>query len=575
MPPPNVCCHEDEVDSLSNPLNFLDQNYQELQQKCLSEHMLYTDERFPPDNSSIGWFNEVPPEMDMSSIVWKRPSELVPNPKLIVDGVSRFDYAQGSLLGNCWFLAAIGALTFEKDIFKQVLPAGQSFSKDYTGIFHFRFWRFGKWIDVVIDDQLPTVDDELIFVSSKTSNEFWPALLEKAYAKVCGSYADLEAGFISEALMDFTGGTHMHFTLSSAPDNLWRTMECAFISKTLMGCGSVSVTSPEENQQLHGIVEGHAYTVTGVSEVMSDEFPVQLVRLLNPWGEEEWQGQWSDKSPQWNTVCEEVRKTCNEVLNNGEFWMSMEDFCSVFENLYICCLCPDFLDGSSECHWTSKRYFGRWSAGTTAGGDITKMETFWMNPQIRIPLELRSQSGKFSHEFFRDREPVAQTDELVWLREVMVFLKLEAGDVGCVVWDAAIVLSKYLETAHFCSNETGGSLWTSKNIIELGAGTGLVGLVAASLGANVTVTDLEDLQPLLQLNINKNKHHIHTGSIAAKTTIICCYEERTVGLNPEIEKRFFELLLKNFQSEEIPSEKQDPEFNSPDIHILHLRRRVH
>ncbi len=35
-----------------------------------------------------------------------------------------------------------------------------------------------------------------------------------------------------------------------------------------------------------------------------------------------------------------------------------------------------------------------------------------------------------------------------------------------------------------------------------------------------------------------------------------------------------QLLLQEFQSEEIPSEKQDPEFNSPDIHILHLRRRV-
>ncbi len=41
-------------------------------------------------------------------------------------------------LGNCWFLAAIGALTFEKDIIKQVMPAEQSFTKDYAGIFHFR-----------------------------------------------------------------------------------------------------------------------------------------------------------------------------------------------------------------------------------------------------------------------------------------------------------------------------------------------------------------------------------------------------------------------------------------------------
>ncbi|XP_054653656.1 protein-lysine methyltransferase METTL21D isoform X1 [Dunckerocampus dactyliophorus] len=191
------------------------------------------------------------------------------------------------------------------------------------------------------------------------------------------------------------------------------------------------------------------------------------------------------------------------------------------------------------------------------------------------------------------------------------------GDVGCVVWDAAIVLAKYLETKVFHDPSSGVNLWAGRRVVELGAGTGLVGLMAATLGAHVSVTDLDDLQSLLKVNIQDNQTLISSGSITAKvlkwgedvsdflpfpnyvlmadciyyeqsiaplvetlkllagpeTCVICCYEQRTEGINPKVERQFFELLQQSFSCEEIPLSKHDQEFSSPDIHILHIKKK--
>ncbi|XP_070699002.1 calpain-1 catalytic subunit-like [Pempheris klunzingeri] len=478
MPPPGVCMNiinarnkQDGHGTAANPEKFLNQDFQQLKQYCLIRRVRYIDEMFPPDRNSIG--DEILSPSDLARVVWLRPGKLVPNPSLTVDGVSRFDFGQG-LVGNCWFLASIGALTFQNDILEKVVPLDQTFDEDYCGLFHFKFWRFGRWVDVVIDDKLPTINGRLIFVHSKDPTEFWPALLEKAYAKVCGSYSDMNAGTPSEALVDFTGGVHICINLSDPPPNLWELMCRAGRSKSLMGCGTPQGETSDNTVLPNGLVQGHAYTVTGVKQLTSKEKLVQLVRLWNPWGQGEWKGPWSDRSPLWQTVSPQDRETCLSVVDDGEFWMTLEDFCKFYSDLDICCLCPDFLDGSSSCHWKTSFYEGRWVAGTTAGGCMNSLESFWTNPQYRVKIdklfngcsatlgeknmlvslmqkpdkrnrrlvqnlhigfsifevtkEYEAHQGKFPASFFSRNKPVAQTKTYMNAREVMEFTMLEPGE---------------------------------------------------------------------------------------------------------------------------------------------------
>ncbi|XP_026175535.1 methyltransferase like 21e [Mastacembelus armatus] len=69
---------------------------------------------------------------------------------------------------------------------------------------------------------------------------------------------------------------------------------------------------------------------------------------------------------------------------------------------------------------------------------------------------------------------------------------------GAVLWPSAMVLCHFLETNRDRYN------LTDKNVIELGAGTGLVTIVSSLLGAKVTSTDLPEVLGNLQYNVMCN-----------------------------------------------------------------------
>ncbi|XP_035242479.1 calpain-9 isoform X1 [Anguilla anguilla] len=345
--------------------------------KCktnFKDQPLFVDSTFPTEG------------MEQSGLKWKRPKEICPTAQFIIDDASRMDVCQGDL-NDCWFLSAVASLSLHRHLLERVIPKGQSFQEGYTGCFVFRFWQYGEWQEVKIDDFLPTRNGQLVFLRCSRKDEFWSPLLEKAYAKLKGGYGALDMGLPHEAMLDMTGGVTQAMSIMMLPMDLVSFLQPLLRKGTLINCASFKGPFGQKNE--FGIIFRHAYSLTGVEKVRTKFGHVDLVRVHNPWGMGEWLGPWSDiNGPEWRVVSEEEQRRLSRVSrDDGEFWMSVPDFRQHFDSMELCHLHDGVLSelGSSRRPWHCTVHYGRWERSRTAGGQPNG-GWFWQNPQFALTL---------------------------------------------------------------------------------------------------------------------------------------------------------------------------------------------
>ncbi|KAI1893223.1 hypothetical protein AGOR_G00121490 [Albula goreensis] len=358
----------------------------------------------------------MPADTDPSkAIKWQRPKEISPNAKFIEGTTGTTDICQGQL-GNCWLLAALSSLTLHPTLFAQVVPPNQSLNEPYAGIFHFRFWQYGEWVEVVVDDRLPVRGGRLLFSYSRTRHEFWSALVEKAYAKLIGSYTSLKGGNISEGMEDFMGGIATSLAVSSrTPRVLWRALSASLARGTLISC-FIQAPSWQDIGKVNsqGLVMGHAYAVTNSNKVQQESEEVLLLRLRNPWGFVEYSGPWSDKCEGWEKVDSAVKKRLKLIkAEDGEFWINMEEFSTLFDTVEMCSMNPDSLLGghnAAPSSWTISSHHSSWVPGCSAGGSRRYRRSFWKNPQFRLILSERDEDEEEDDE--EDDDDIGDDDDV-------------------------------------------------------------------------------------------------------------------------------------------------------------------
>ena len=298
----------------------------------------------------------------------KRPGGM----QLYEGGIEPADLCQGAI-GDCWLVAALASAAEQPASIRNAF-----ITPEYNprGRYDVRLFDPSKkeFVTVTVDDTIPVKKGSAEPLYMKMNgDELWAVILEKAFAKFCGSYGALDGGWAVWGWRVLTGDHCFRLTLDEGrwhkttfeasrgengidgmfratdeaftPEETWHLILNYIEAKGLVGASGGAQMGSGDNEanggglngeQLNedvGLVGTHAYSILDAKELglipgVSVLGSTKLVQLRNPWGSYEWKGAWSDGSKEWDENPLVKARLRPKDKNDGTFWMPFDELIS-------------------------------------------------------------------------------------------------------------------------------------------------------------------------------------------------------------------------------------------------------
>ena len=269
-------------------------------------------------------------------IKWKRLSDLYSQDDLtVVDKIRPYDVEQGQI-GDWYFMSTLSSLAQQQpyEIEKLFITT----ESNTSGWYAMRLLVNGWYQTIVVDDFIPfdPKSKRPLFAGKKTKN-IWPMLLEKAWAKINGSYEDIVTGSSSEALNFLMPYPIIRLKeIEEEKIDKWEYIKDALKGKYLVTWTSKG-NEPEETVDINdeiGLTENHWYSITGQFVLQADGKSKKVLRISNPWNRQQWKGKWCDTDKNWTARNKSIVKYDRKT--KGEFFIGFEDYLKYFDSTTIC-----------------------------------------------------------------------------------------------------------------------------------------------------------------------------------------------------------------------------------------------